>query len=444
MKVSTAASWAILAGWSALVSGLTPARADRIRLRGGGEIRGVILPDATRSDRIQIQTESGVHPLSVSRWQVLEVIAEADPLDDYFAKRDSMPRTADAQHELGLWCEEHKLRGLAETHFRHAVEIDPNHEASHLKLGHVKHEGAWMTYDELREAQGLVSYRGRWIAKEEYEREIAQESRAAEDASRVRQLIPLRQSLKSANAQAVEASESALRRFLDPANVRALVEVFGQDDVEGRLRLARMLGEIPGPESRQALVEQLLREPDATVHAAFVEELARRKEPEATQDLLRALRDRDRARLSRAARALGMLGVSESLPSLIAVLVKVDRKPVFVRTRSAPPLIGSQAGSMSAGSYGGPVLAPGFSGLSGATGRSATTEGASLWLGGGGPARKPAVRMLTRIDRNAEVHEALVTLSGRDFGYETNAWRQWLKQNPTTTSGPPTRRIPQP
>ncbi len=444
MKVIATARWVILAGWSVFPGYLAPVRADLIRLRGGGEIRGVILPESAGLERIQVQTESGVHPLTLNRWQVLEVIAQEGPLDAYFAKREHAPETATAQYELGVWCEGEKLRGLADLHYQRAVELDSQHEAAHRKLGHVLHEGVWMSYDDLRRTQGLVQYRGRWVSREEYDRETARASRAAEDTSRVQMLIPLRVNLKSTNATVSGAAEQALQDFQNPTSVAALVEVFGKDDVDGRLRLARMLGTIPVPESRQALVELVLGEWDSTVQAVLVDALARRKEPEATQALLKSLGDRERGRVSRAARALGILGVSESVPRLIAVLVRVDRKPVLVRNQPGTPGLGSGSGMNPSWSLASGLSAPALVGAYGQVGLPGPGNGMGQWMGGGGPTRKPAVRMLTRVDRNAEVHDALVTLTGQDFGYDVASWREWLRQNPTTTTGPPTRRIPQP
>jgi hypothetical protein len=454
MRATDTISRAILAGWVTLLAGAGQAAADRIRLRGGGEIRGVILPDPSEPGRLRVQTETGTLPLTLTWAQVVEVIAEADPLDAYFARKGATPETAASQYELGVWCEERKLRGLAEVHYHRAVELDPQHAEANRKLGHVKHDGKWMTYDAMRRAQGLVQYRGRWIAQEEYAREAASASQAAESASRVRQLIPLRQGLKSADAAISQEAERELSGFRDPASVPALVQVFGRDDAEGRVRLARLLGEIPGPEARQALVERALRESDPAVHLALTEELARRAEPEATQALLKALGEKDRARVGRAARTLAELGVASAVPRLIPLLVKVERRPVFVRSRSAPPLvtpggapmgvIGSYAGPTSWPVLTGPSVAPGAVAF-GASGFPAPGDpSASMWVGGGGPARRPSVRMLTRVERSADVHEALVALTGQDFGFDPAAWKQWLARNPSSTSPPPTRRVPQP
>src|SRR6516165_10688739 len=99
-------------------------RADRITLRGGGQIRGKVLPDPEHSDRVKVLTESGKTPLSFQRAQIVQVAAEPSVLDEYVLRRNKMASGAQANYELGLWCEEHKLKDLAELHFEAAVTDD--------------------------------------------------------------------------------------------------------------------------------------------------------------------------------------------------------------------------------------------------------------------------------------------------------------------------------
>src|SRR5439155_3779427 len=128
---------AVLGACAGLTRG--DARADRIVLRGGGQVRGKVLPDPKHADRVTVLTERGKTPLSVRKEQVVEVVAEPGPLDDYLTSRDATPATAQAQYDLGLWCERNKLRDLAEIHFGAAVALDDSFGPAHQKLGHVKY-----------------------------------------------------------------------------------------------------------------------------------------------------------------------------------------------------------------------------------------------------------------------------------------------------------------
>src|SRR5262245_9169807 len=57
------------------IPGVRNARADRIMLRGGGQIRGKVVPDPKHPDRVTVLTETGKTPLRFQKPQVLRVVA---------------------------------------------------------------------------------------------------------------------------------------------------------------------------------------------------------------------------------------------------------------------------------------------------------------------------------------------------------------------------------
>ena len=161
-----AAAW-LATGPFWLVLLASSAMADRIVLRGGGQVKGKVVADPKQPDRVIVLTERGKTPLSFQKAQVVQVIAEPSILDDYVARRDRTSQTADAQFELGSWCETHKLPDLASVHYESALRHDRSYARAHQKLGHVLHQDKWLSGDELREAQGLVRYKGKWITRDE-------------------------------------------------------------------------------------------------------------------------------------------------------------------------------------------------------------------------------------------------------------------------------------
>ena len=92
------------------------------------------------------------------------MIPKASPLDDYVVKRDKVAATAQAQYDLGAWCDQNKLSDLARVHYEAAVNLDKSFGPAQVKLGHVYHDGAWLTRDELNarpgsgQVQGTVDY----------------------------------------------------------------------------------------------------------------------------------------------------------------------------------------------------------------------------------------------------------------------------------------------
>ena len=93
------------------------ARADIIELRGGGQVQGKVVPDPKNKDRVQVLLLQGRRPLSFQKGQIVRVIPKASPLDDYVVKRAKAAATAEAQYELGYWCEQNRLADLAKLHY---------------------------------------------------------------------------------------------------------------------------------------------------------------------------------------------------------------------------------------------------------------------------------------------------------------------------------------
>ncbi|MHC5541921.1 HEAT repeat domain-containing protein, partial [Singulisphaera rosea] len=172
-------------------------QADRISLRGGGQIRGKVIPDTAHPGRVIVLTETGKTPLNLQKPQILEVVSEPSALDEYVVKRAKVQPTAQAQYDLGRWCKEHKLADLATVHYELAVAQDKEFGPAHKELGHVLFGDRWLNADEVREAQGLVKYKGKWITKEEKEHREALVAESAVQTSWVRRIRILRQAIAS-------------------------------------------------------------------------------------------------------------------------------------------------------------------------------------------------------------------------------------------------------
>jgi hypothetical protein len=447
-------SWTV-----ALVLGLAAAgRADQILLRGGGQIRGVVLPDPTRPEHVLVQTETVTTPIAFRKEQVLSVIAAPGPLDEYLARRDRTGATAQAQYDLGLWCEGQKLTGPAEIHYRRAVELDKEFGPAQKKLGHVRYKDRWLTYDELRAAQGLVKYKGKWVTREEKEQIDARAAATAEQAAWTRRLQVHRQALLSGPEEARSRAELELIAIRDPVAVVPLVRTLGRDAGPIRFLLVQALSGIPGPEASAALAARLFDEEDPSLRQMALDELARRHEPDTVLRLMRALDHASTQAVGRAAWALGRLDAVTAVPKLIPALVSVRTRMVWVPTASASstgpgygfgsggPVPGASPGSLGIGPYvpvfTGPVVAPGVVAF-GAT--SVPLYGYT----GTGPAeerlQQPSFqpRFVRSVSRNPEVLEALERLTGQNFGFDVDTWKRWLRSAPAAEPEP-VRRVPQP
>ena len=428
--------------------GLGTARADRIELLGGAELRGVVVP-GDDPDEVQVQTETGSKPIRFAKHQVVRVVKEPSALDAYFARRDTIDDTAAAQYEFGLWCQKNKLNGLALNHYRRAVERDKSFAPAHKKLGHVQHNGRWMTYDERREANGLVKIKGRWVSQDARDRLEEDAKLRADQASWLRRLKIHYRNLNEGTADERQNAEDRLQEIRDPAAVVPLVRLLGRDTPAMRAKLAHILGGIPGPEARRALVNFVLDEPDALVRGEAIAELVRRKEVETPAEFQASLSGADPARVGRAALGLAGLKVKSAIPKLIARLVTYQKHTVLVPGGVVAAPGGGGGGGMA--SFGivqpipvltGPVVGPGAV----VFGSSSVPflSGASIGSGGGGLVEAPPVRRtVVNPIPNPEVLEALESLTGRNFGYDLPAWRAWLR-TAFRLEAAPVRHVPEP
>jgi len=443
---------ALILGFGSIACGLGAviAHADVIMLRGGGQIQGKVVPDPQQKDRVHVWLLQGRKPLSFQKQQIVEVIPKASPLDGYVLKLGKTAETAEAQYELGAWCDQNKLTDLARLHFEAAVKFDKTFEPAHLKLGHVLHAGAWLNQDELSAARGLVKYKGRWITAEEKNKHDIAEKATAAQASWLSRIKMLRQAIVNGPEGRRREAESQLMTIRDPEAVAPLMRVFGADETPQRRKiLALVLATISGPAATSALVQQLLKDSDDDVRATVYDRLKEREEPGAVPQLIRALRSSNLNVVNRAAWALGNLGAAEAIPKLIPVLVSTDMQIVMVSPDDVnqganggsgmplAPLGVTKNGNVA-------VLTPPVVG-NGVVAYGAAVVPYGTFAAGANPPvqRLPEPGVATFTYRNVEVLKALEKLTGQDFGYDAEAWINWLSRS-ANINPKKTRRVPQP
>src|SRR4051812_34706808 len=107
----------LLVGWLCLGSTGGEAKADRITLRSGEQHKGKLIPDKAHPGQWLLLGEVGKTPMSLKKEQVVQVTPEKSALDEYVVLREKDRPTADAEYQLGAWCEEHNLKDLAQVHY---------------------------------------------------------------------------------------------------------------------------------------------------------------------------------------------------------------------------------------------------------------------------------------------------------------------------------------
>ena len=252
--------------------------------------------------------------------------------------------------------------------------------------GFLRHRGAWRTAQEIE----LLEQRDRiTLAQKEWKPKLER----------------LRKRLDQPG-QAERAAEE-IRGIADPTAVPALAAALTKEERrQVRAWYVESLGRIRAPEAFMALVAVGLDHPDPETRIAAVERLAAIDPRSAAAPFAAALRSTDNPRVNRAAEALGRLRVAAAVPALVAAL---QTEHVVV----------------TGGDGGGPgQLSTTFS--------SAGDSGLST--GGGGP---KSTKVLAR---NERVLEALVALTGKNFGWDMAAWRAWLASRDAVPPGFDLRR----
>ena len=149
--------------------------------------------------------------------------------------RPSAQKLAQAHVSLGLWCEQNDLKAEATAHFTSAVVLDPYRDSTWKHLGYVKHDGRWVSPEQL--------------AADRQEAEAQQKA----DRTWEPQLKSWRGWLgeKAKRDKAV----SLLAEVNDPRAVPAIGRVFGSKGAADQLLAVEMLGRIDSRASTTRLAE---------------------------------------------------------------------------------------------------------------------------------------------------------------------------------------------
>lgn len=155
-----------LAACSLLLFAL-PAWADRIVTVSGGTITGRIVKETRTA--IHIKNPRGI-VVTVQRDDVDRIVRE-----DYagtFKKRFAALKDDDvAGHvKLARWARDRGLKKLARRSYRKVIKAEPEHKLARRRLGYKKVAGKWLKGSALKEALGLVQYKGKWVTPDDRDR----------------------------------------------------------------------------------------------------------------------------------------------------------------------------------------------------------------------------------------------------------------------------------
>ena len=247
---------------------------------------------------------------------------------------------------------------------------------------------------ELMSARGFVRYRGMWRTVQEIELIERADRVNLAQKEWVTRLERLRKRLDDPKQS--EAAAEEIREIADVFAVPALSAALGKERLPRvRACYVEALSHIRGSEATATLVAAAIDHPDPETRILAVERLIDIGPDMAAAAIVGALGGTDNARINRAAEALGRLGSSSVIGSLIEVL---ETEHMVVVGAATPE---------------------------GSTTATFTPSGGGLSMGSGPKRQKSRVQ-------NQRVLEALVKLTGANFEWNTAAWRTWLanRQSP--------------
>lgn len=411
-----------------------PASADLVKLKSGGELRGVFLDKvvAGRSAKVPVRVETltgGI--ITVSHEDVAFLTRRSRALEEYEWRTRLAPPTVDAHWELQEWCKQHGMRKEREEELLQIVSLDPHHEPAHRLLGHIQQDGKWMTRDEAMAAKGYVKYKGKYLFPQEVELlEASAVHREAETAWH-RKLHVWQGWLHDGKAVQQVQARRELEAISDPDAVAPMVRMFRNEPADDvRLIFVRTLARIQAPTAVHALVLQSLFDISPTVRAAAMEGIEGESRDIAIPIYCKALGDELNVIVLRSAVALGHFGDPEVVPSLIDALVtkhtyrqtieekgylaqgalpQIPQAEIVLPPPQIPLTIPGVPLPLSLGAGGGYPVGS----------QSTTTV----------PVPNPVTRqrtvIVTRQEQNLEVLAALRKLTQEDFGYDERTWRLW-------------------
>jgi hypothetical protein len=145
-----------------LVAGV--ARADEVHLVDGGRLEGVV---TVVGDEVRVETALGV--VSVAAAEVARIERGEGGAVAEYRRRAAAVDHDDVQGWLRLatWAREAGLAAQAMEAVEQVLRVAPDNAEAHQRLGHVQHEGRWVTEAELRLARGEVRYGDRWLTRAE-------------------------------------------------------------------------------------------------------------------------------------------------------------------------------------------------------------------------------------------------------------------------------------
>ncbi|NRA38200.1 MAG: hypothetical protein HRU15_08680 [Planctomycetes bacterium] len=146
--------------------------ADEITLHDGRVLSGTIISEPEDNEvRIKVIMGSMSMVMKLKRSDIATLSYGQTAEQVQLAAIQKQRKELDSEDSSGLWklaLELKKLKHslLFKQYAKNVIAIDPQHEAAHRALGHVDHEGQWMSPRDKNLAMDKTLFEGKWIDQE--------------------------------------------------------------------------------------------------------------------------------------------------------------------------------------------------------------------------------------------------------------------------------------
>lgn len=381
-------------------------RADRLYLSDGGMIEGKVIADEQGVLRVAMIAGA----LELPSGLVTRRVRERSRFEEYEALRDAQPLDAASHTALARWCRDHGFATAQRDHAMAAVRLDPMDGEARSLAGYVRLSDLWLSVADPSAA-----------------------SPRAEDVRLMERIVAgwrqrvraLRESYLEARLETAtrnsDMGRSQLLAIRSPLAVAPAVAALTDAQPRTRILLADLLGQIECDAARLNLLAMTLLDEDGTVREAASLALRRADDGRAVGALRAALRCRTDDVVRRAATALGQQADMAAFDDLVSALSTT----AFAQER----LSLSEVLTGAAQAYAEPYSVP-------------LDDRLIAW-----PSKVACPDWARRVDRietdaeppaskfRSQAQEALIELTGQNFGFDETAWRAWRAE--TRSSGTP-------
>ncbi|WP_339729404.1 hypothetical protein [uncultured Gimesia sp.] len=396
----------------------TPARADLIKLKNGGEIRGKLLRTTSGSTVTRvIQTLSG-GSITIDSQNIEFITNRSLSIEEYDSRSKEIEDTIEAHLKLADWSLKNHLNSQRLEQLEKVIQLDPEHTKARAALGYTKRDGEWMTRDEAMRKNGYIKYKGRYVSSAELE--LLEKNQADLEAER-KWIKKVKLWLIWINGNDLLQQQEGIKNFQaihDPHAVAALARLMGKHQhIAIRSLLITTLDQIPGDQPLRPLSELVLTDPIQIIRNAALEVLTKRDATRAIAYFIEGLKNKSNIIVQRAGQGLEEIGNRTVVPDLIAALTTNHTYRVRV------PDTTSTYSYNTNGTFGGSgvILPPDIeAGL-----LAGRYPNGVIVL----PSRQPKVQMRTvsvkHVHQNEAVLLALQNITQQNFGYNERLWRLW-------------------